>query len=351
MRKFKLPLLSILFLFSAILFAQEPEGLFVPAAFCRSFISEISSTVNKVEIGYGRNRPEYDVSYTGEKLKLFVEAHLGFNVPLYLKYLKKDSVKTWGIALSVPVSVHTWEDMFENTTAPVLNTDYRFSFITFKAIKYFRPVHFIRNMSFAFTPINHECTHIGDELTICRKSEDLPLTRINVSYEYSELSFTLNDPNGSRDNLHSFRVGMMYRYSSREQGWYSIRPVEGDTSIVKHSNYRSEFYFEYQVQRSIGFLVNSRFVNVFSLEVRERLQYGYPFFVKKNENLDWTEISKNEKLKPTLSTYFGYRFYPESAKIMSSVGLYLTGYFGLNPHGQFRNMPGYLFFGVSLVVE
>jgi hypothetical protein len=327
------------------------NGVLSTAQFGLPFVSEMSGTMNKVDLGYGTNRPEYDISYTGEDYKKFVDLQLGAQIPLYARTFEVDGKPSWGIALSIPFSVHIWEDMWEEVTAPVLNNDYRFGLGTFRYIKYLESDHFIKNIGVNFAPINHECTHIGDELTIYRKDADLPITRVNISYEYSELSITLNDPNGSRETLHSFRLGTMIRISDRGQGWYGLRPEEGDTSVLSVSDKRYEVYGEYQMQRTHGFLASGNVMNVASIEVRSRLKYGYPFLKEEANGVDWEEVTKSERMVPSVNAYFGWRYYPDvPGSAYSNVGLYVNAYQGVNYHGMFRNMKyGYL--GLSIVIE
>jgi len=160
----------------------------------------------------------------------------------------------------------------------------------------------------------------------------------------------VNDPDASRENRHSIRFGGLYRISNRGLGWFSVRKdAEITTDLtIPASKYRSEYYVEYQLQRTSGFLASKRFVNVLSFEVRNRLRYGYPLF-KKVDNA-WETTDVKEKMQTNFNLYVGYKFYPRSAN-SQSIGLFFHGYRGLNPYGQLRNYPGYPFFGLSLTYE
>ena len=328
------------------------DGFFESAAFAKPFVSEMHSTVSKAEFGYNRSYSEFDLLEEGSKFdRPMVEMHAGFEVPLYaIKFGKTEQTDKWGIAVSVPVSVHVLEDMWGPETAPVINTDYRFGSFRIRGIRYFSGNGFIKNISFSWLPIFHECTHLGDEITIYRKDENFPITRINVSYEYTEFQATINDPDKIRDNLHTLRFGLLYRISNRGLGWYSVRKdAELTTDLeIPTSNYRAEYYAEYQFQRTRGFLASKRFVNVLSFEVRNRLRYGYPLY--KNVDGVWETTEVKEKMQFNFNLYLGYKFYPRSNS-EHSVGLYFHGYRGLNPYGQLRNYPGYPFFGLSITYE
>jgi hypothetical protein len=146
------------------------------------------------------------------------------------------------------------------------------------------------------------------------------------------------------------RLGLLYRISNRGLGWFSVRKdAELTTDLnIPTSNYRAEYYVEYQFQRTRGFLASKRFVNVLSFEVRNRLRYGYPLFKKTDEGWETTDVK--EKMQLNFNLYLGYKFYPRSNN-SHAVGFYFHGYRGLNPYGQLRNYPGYPFFGVSLTYE
>ena len=328
------------------------DGFIESANYAKPFISEMHSTVSKVELGYNKSYSEFNLLEQNSKFdRPMVEMHVGFDAPLYaISFGSAGNKPQWGIAVSLPLSVHVLEDMWDPVTAPVINTDYRFGSARIRAIRYFSGERFLKNISFSWLPIFHECTHLGDEITIYRKDENFPITRINVSYEYTEFQVTLNDPDKNRETLHSLRLGGLYRISNRGLGWFSVRKdAELTTDIdIPASNYRAEYYAEYQFQRSSGFLASKRFVNLLSFEIRNRLRYGYPLF-KKVDNV-WETTEVKEKMQTNFNLYVGYKFYPRSTN-SQSIGLYLHGYRGLNPYGQLRNYPGYPFFGLSLTYE
>ena len=328
------------------------DGLLEPAYYGKPFVSEIHSTISKVELGYSKSYSEFNLLEENQKFERpVVEMHLGMDAPLFAyQWGTAGNSYKWGVAMSLPLSVHVLEDMWDPVTAPVINTDYRFGSPRIRAIRNFEGKGFIKNISVSWLPIFHECTHLGDEITIYRKDENFPITRINVSYEYTELQLTLNDPDKSRENLHSFRMGGMYRISNRGLGWYSIRPDAEATQPVEllPSNYRLEYYGQYQFQRSSGFLASKRVMNILSFEARNRLRYGIPMFRKVNDVWETTEVK--ERMQWNLNLYFGWKFYPKS-NLNHSISFLAHVYKGINPYGQLRNYPSYPFYGVSLTYE
>jgi hypothetical protein len=328
------------------------DGFLESAGYARPFISEMHSTVSKVELGYNKSYAEFNLLEQKSSFdRPMVELHVGFDAPIYaISFGTIGNKPKWGLAVSLPLSVHVLEDMFDPVTAPVINTDYRFGSARIRAIRNFSGNDFIKNISFSWLPIFHECTHLGDEIIIYRMNDTFPITRINVSYEYTEFQITINDPDADRETRHSFRLGGLYRISSRGLGWFSVRKgVETLSDLnIPASNYRAEYYAEYQYQRTRGFLASKRFVNLISFEVRNRLRYGYPLYKKVDNVWETTEIK--EKMQLNFNLYLGYKFYPRSNNT-HSIGLFLHGYRGLNPYGQLRNYPGYPFFGLSLTYE
>ncbi|MEI6594487.1 MAG: hypothetical protein WCO28_02925 [Bacteroidota bacterium] len=348
-----------LLIFTSIgLFAQDSavtfwDGFFMNSDYSKPFVSEIHSTQCKVELGYNKVESEFDLLEEKSRFQRpMVELHLGFEAPLYATgFGIKGSEKSWGFGIRLPLSVHVLEDMWGPETAPVINTDYRFGAPRFVAIRKISGNRFLKNISFSWIPMFHECTHLGDEITIYRMDEKFPITRINVSYEFTEFQVTLNDPGKSTDNCQSLKLGLMYRLSDRGQGWFSARKnVEITQDInIPTSNYRAEYYADYLFQRSKGFLANKRCVNIFSLEVRNRLRYGYPLFRKVNGAWETKEIK--ETMEFCFNFYAGYKFLPKNNEGNHSVSLLFHAYNGLNPYGQLRNYSSYPFFGIALTYE
>jgi hypothetical protein len=328
------------------------DGFLEPARFGKPFLSEMHSTAIKMEIGYSKSYAEFDLLGPSEAFsRPVVELHLGVEAPLFAtSFGSSPAGRPWALAVSLPLSVHVLEDMFEPSTAPVINTDYRYGTPRFSVLRRFAGGSFVKNASLSWLPMFHECTHLGDEITIFRKDENFPITRINVSYEYTELQLTLTDVEDPRAPHQSLRAGAAIRVSDRGLGWFSVRE---DTELtepldIPHSNLRAEWYLAYQGQWNTGVLASRRFAPVVSFELRQRPRYGYPMF--RWTGTGWETRPVEESMDFTFNLYVGGKFFPR-APGGQSLGLYFHAYRGINPYGQLRNHPGYPFFGVSLAYE
>lgn len=336
--------------------AASPSSFLRPAHFARPMVASPHSYMTKVQLGYSQILQEFNIAATEgddpRSFKLFIDAHLGADIPLWAMDLHDAQGRpTWSFAVSAPLSMHVLEDMFEALTAPVISTDYRFGAPLIRAIRRFHGGGWLRNVAAAWLPLYHECTHLGDEITIYRKDVALPITRINVSYEYTQLELTLNDADGRRESGHSFRLGTLMRLSDRDLGWYGVE-LEGTTSdglALPQNETRFEFWAAWQWQRADGLAASPDAMNVLSVEVRNRPQYGVPTF-KKGEDGAWEPLHQDEVRRTGISAYWGWRFTPET-DAHQSVGLYLHAYAGVNPYGQLRSMYPYRFFGITLAHE
>jgi len=243
-------------------------------------------------------------------------------------------------------------DMAESSTHPIINTEYRIGTLEINYLYdlQFLGIDFIRNAGLKFIPFFHESSHIGDELTIYRKDAGLPITRVNPTGNTAELSLVLNDENGSQAGNHSFKAGTRIIYFE-DTGFYTMRPEEGDTSKITHTGNRFEWYGQYQWNGTSGFIKNPRISTVFSLELRNRVLFDYPYYnIDPKSSIGPAEFNSDRKHVPSFNGYVGWRYRPSEEK-PSYLGLYLRFYVGANPHGQFRNIPTYRYYALSLVYE
>jgi hypothetical protein len=329
------------------------DGLLAPAAFGKPLVAEQHSTLTKIEIGYSKSYSEFDLLEEKSRFdRPVVELHIGVDIPLYAGGGVLEGGNAWGLALTLPMSVHVLEDMWGPLTAPVINTDYRFGSPRLAYIERFANAKdsLFKNWSLTWLPMFHECTHLGDEITIYRKDANVPITRINVSYEFSELQLTLNDPDGARDTRHTARIGVAGRISDRGLGWYSVREDSELTQpvAIAHSAERFEYYADYQFQRADGPLASPRALNVFAIEARNRVRYGYPLY----RWIDgaWQAQEVREQLVWSFNAYAGWRFFPK-ADGERGVGVYAHAYYGINPFGQLRNYTAYPFYALAVTYD
>ncbi len=319
-------LVLLLILVSFIGYSQEDNyfSLFYGRTYYKPFVSEISSTLSNISVGAVRNTLPTGISNN----TVFTEVHLGADIPIL--YSER---KSFNWALSIPVSMHMLWATFEETTAPIVNNDYRFG-LSFTGITYLNN-SYIKNISFKVTPIAHESTHIGDELTIYGFQNIANFYRVNVSYEYYELGITLNDPDTITSNLLSVRVGLMGLINPTK-GYYSFFENEIGDKPVYPSKRWAEYYIELNYHKTTGFLTSKTWKPTISVELRNRVRYEY-------ENED-----KSDR-EWCINAFIGYDFVPKKTKVIKSVGNYFRYYSGINPHGQFRNMD-YRFIGYSIIL-
>jgi hypothetical protein len=222
----------------------------------------------------------------------------------------------------------------EKTTSPIINTDYRFGLSFTGHTKFKNP--FIKNISFEIKPFAHESTHLGDEFTISGFQDDTSFYRVNVSYEYYELSLTLNDPEVLNENTLSLRFGFMGLINPHK-GYYTLSKNEiGDNTLYPSKRW-GEIYFDFNYKKVNGFLTGKHWQPSISLELRNRIKYNYG-------NTD------KERRVWCVNIYTGYCYIPKKIKSIESIEHYFRYYNGLNPHGQFRNGTCY-FIGYSIIIK
>lgn len=296
--------------------------IFKHRTFYKPFTSEISSTLNKLSIGYTNNTFANDFM----KSTTLTEIHLGMDAPIL--YGGGDQFR-W--ALSIPISLHVLWAPFEEITAPIINNDYRFG-LSFTGIQYLSNAY-IKNLSYKVTPFAHESTHLGDEISLFGSKHE-EFYRINVSYEYYELGITLNDPDTLSGNLLSFKFGLMGLINPNK-GYYTFYEDEiGDKTFYKSERWL-EYYLQLNYRKTNGFMANEKWNPTISIEARNRVKYEY-------------ESPGKEDRVWCLNAFIGYDYVPKN-KNTKTIGHYLRYYRGINPHGQFRNFK-YEFIGYSFLV-
>jgi hypothetical protein len=328
------------------------SGLAQSPAFGRPFWADMHSTITQVEVAYATNSIDYDWASNNNNYRTYVFANLGADLPVWSGNFVNNK---YGLSVTMPFMINVWLDMFERTTAPVINTGYRFGAFEFGFMhRLEKPfLGIINNYSLRLSPLKHECTHIGDELTISRINDSMKITRVNVSYNYAELMLTVNDPESSLSSNHAFRMGLLVLHDFKK-GWYDILPQEGDVDLVEPSHRKTELYFQYQYQSK---LLRRNFQAIASAELRMRERYNYPFsysgrlqeFWDNNPELDELRLSAS---KTCTNIMLGIRYNnPKRNAYYSKIGIGLRYYTGINPYGQFRSLPGFNQWGAVLIFE
>ncbi len=326
---------------------SEPwqSGLLKPIDYGRTFIAELHGPINKLDISYYKSPSEHQLSDVTQSLKRpMAGLNLAYNLPLYVSDLTSD----WIFSISLPFDVHFLIDILEPKTAPIINTDFRYGAPKLAFYYDTQIFNFIENISFSWLPLFHECTHLGDEIILIRVDTHVPISRLNISYEYTEFQITLNDFANRIGNLHSFRLGGLYRISHRGLGWFSINmdPSYIDELNIRNSSLRLEYYFNYQYQNSSLIFSSERVLNILSIEARNKPRFGVPIFQKLNNR--WKSIEVIESREWVFNLYAGLQFYPKQRKL-NSLGVYFHYYYGISPFGHLRNYPKYTSLGLSFV--
>ncbi|MDR0414963.1 MAG: hypothetical protein LBH84_06075 [Prevotellaceae bacterium] len=323
------------------------DGLFDAGSWCRPFWADMYSTITRAELAYSYNAPEYDWGRKGDAYRPYIFANIGVDVPVWAGTFANERC---GLSVTIPYLVDVWLDMFERTTAPVINTAYRFGAPEVNFIRHLSgSLPWIASYSLKLVPFKHECSHIGDDLTLMRSSEGIPLKNVNVSYNYWQVESTINDPMFSLKETHSLRIALLGLYN-RKKGWYELLAPGGDANLVKPSQRPFEFWVQYQYQSAVG---RHRLQRVASVEVRSRTRYNYPLYRTAEDNpAQWTSSDiLGEVSLPAINLMLGVRYRNPRAVKLRSVGVALRAYRGMNPYGQFRSIPKYEQYGVMLVVE
>ena len=308
--------------------AQSPGiSFFKESQVMKPFVSEIRSTVIKTEFAFlNKLDNNYYVSdYTGRP---FIETHLGVDIPV-VNYNNSDNKLKFN--LSGEIGNILLIDMFEDITAPVINTDYFFG-LRAGAVKYLEGSS-IKNIGVKVVPVFHEITHIGDEFSIHGFNDIPDFRRVNISYEAWELAIAINDPDTIISNLLSVKAGIQGLWQP-EKGYYSTDTLETKGYMVPAGDKNLEYYLQLNLQRSEGFLCSGRWINIASLEVRNRIKFSY------DNNIP-------EERRWNYNFYFGWKHNAKAA--LRNIGFYLRYYHGIIPNGQFRNTDGYNYFGLSII--
>ena len=319
------------------------DGLLKYSACGQSLLADVHPNFVRFDVAFVTNHQEWDWGQTGKPMRFNTFGTMGINLPLWSGEVKE---KKNFFTVAMPLSSTIWLDLSEPVTAPVVNTDYR---IALPVVTYVHRINgnFLRNFSVSFAPYKHESTHIGDEITLQRVENQLPLKRINVSYHYSEYVFTLNEPDCFDQSYHTFRAGLMILWNAH-RGWYYVDASDGDEALAQPRFSPWEAYLQYQYQSP---LQKHLFQYVASAEIRNRALYGYPEFQWSPETGVQYELQPESRVF-TYNVFLGLRFCRSQNPGMfsrASVGLRL--YHGNNPYGQFRNHKNFNHVGLCVIFE
>lgn len=274
------------------------------------------------------NRLVWDISL-GKEIPI-----VGFNTLMDArnKWWRKDN---WGVGFWIPISFHMIED-FKDDSAPIVNTDYRFSGMLKFQYSCAQSKQF--GVRFQF---GHESTHLGDEFTIAAQDSSPDFIRVNVSYEYWELglSFDWKISRGSvcdpKYDTFSLRLGVIGLWNP-DKGFYSdtLMFPKGQTVSPSRRDYETTIGLEYINHHTVTNKFGEPWKPFFSVELRHRTVYDYNKASSEKKDKQWS-VNLLSGLKIT-----------KQASLLP--GVYFRFYHGVNPHGQFRNQKCYTLYGVGL---
>ena len=318
-------------------------GWFKFAPYGKSLLSDVHPNFVRFEVVGNTNHSVYDFDRTGKSFRPAVQGCFGVDLPLWAGDFGPNN--QFGVCISQTASAYLWMDIFESLTSPVINTDYRVGAATHTFIHRLNR-KFVKNYAVSWTPFKHESTHIGDEIQIRRVEAGYALRRVNVSYNYTELFFTLNEPEDRSVQCHTFRAGLMLLLAPKK-GWYFISESagDGDPSLAHPTLSPFEAYFQYQYQSPTS---PYGFQGVVSAEIRNRVVYGYDLTLKKGE----TDHSPSDYRRFTYNLFMGLRYnIPGYDGYFSRVAVGARLYHGNCPFGQYRSIDNYSLLGISLVFQ
>lgn len=337
-------------LISNAAFAQSDtiSSFFKKRDFGQYFLSDHYAPIFRLGIGTSLTGFEYDINSTlrePNKQFVFAEPVLGVQVPIY--YYKNDNQR---LSISFPFSFSLWLDFTETRTAPVINTDYRFALAE---INYHRTTtnSKIRNWGIKFIPYFHESTHIGDELTLVRVQDSIPTTRINVSYETFEIAFQINDSFDEKIKNRSLKIGGRFLWNPKV-GFYDVDTTEVSPNdiTINLSKRWIEPYFQMQTQNPNSKLSTKRMMFMTSLDLSLRVRFGYPVFYKDPTSPLWQKAEFGEAYQLSTNFLMGWKIYDNNDE-PTGMGAFIKIYTGINPHGQFRNIPLFPYLGLHITYE
>jgi hypothetical protein len=329
MNKAILPPLMFILL-SVFVNGQETEHYFFKeSAILKPFLSEIRSTTIKAEVA-SLNKLDDNYYVSDYASRPFIEVHLGTELPFYYMVNRSKDLK---FSASGFIGNILLIDMFEDITAPVINTDYFFGIKT--ALVKYVDNPYMKNFGIKLVPLFHESTHIGDEFSIHGYNDIPSFRRINVSYEAWEIAAVINDPDTIRTNLFSAKIGLHGLWDN-ERGYYTTDSLETKEVMAPPSKKNYEYYIQLNLQRTSGFLCSERWMNVVSLEANNRLKFSYDYGVP--EERSWN-----------FNFYLGWKYMTKRAG--RNMGFFFRYYAGIIPNGQFRNTDGYRYAAISIVYD
>lgn len=239
----------------------------------------------------------------------------------------------WGFGSWFAIDFHMLEDL-QDPSAPIINNDYRFG-LQLKAQHGLSPSSWLGFKAHA----GHESTHLGDEYSLAARRLYTAFERINVSYEWLDLGVSYEKMTEAA-GMWTLRGGAITTLPFADS-YYSADTLEtGGRTVTESSNWIEPYAgVQYRHER-LGWLGDWGIYG--SLDARLKTVYDY----------HKADPDAAEKMRPALNLLVG--LVPKTGGRLGSLGTtspFARGYYGVNPHGQFRNQSNFWLVGVGLRLD
>lgn len=348
----------VIFVISSLSHRAEAQGWFRFAPYGQSLYADRHPYFLRMDIAATNNNLMFDYAQSDKIARLQTFGNVAFNAPIWCGNF---SDGRYGLSITHTVSADIWMDLLESSTSPIVNTDYRIGAPAATFIHRFSPDRFFKNYSIHFAPLRHESTHIGDEMVLQRNDLGYAIRRVNVSYNYTELAFTLNEPENRFDQCHTFKAGIMLMHSPKH-GLYFVEERDGQLNQVPGATLDEtakgykvargpkggawEGYLQYQYQSPTE---RHGIQGIASAELRNRAKYGYDLAAMAGDAP--TDILSDSRAF-TFNVFVGFRYNRKGHDgYLSRVAFGLRAYHGICPYGMFRSIDKFTQAGLCIIIQ
>ena len=215
---------------------------------------------------------------------------------------------------------------FVDDSAPIINTDYRFGGML-KIQRGFSKQRWLGLRLF----FGHESTHLGDEFSLAGE-QAFPdsFERIDVSWEFVDFGILFE---AIADPIWSVQAGFTHIIGTSYYNVDASSATKSAAGTVTPSTNQMDPYIGFDLEREFRNKVGA----YMSVEGRWRSVYDYH---KPNPE-------SAEKRQLSVNLVIGVRK-SGSGDAIGRASPFVRVYYGVNPHGQFRNQNDYTEFGIGL---
>lgn len=278
-------------------------------------------------LAFARGKP-VEFLRENKSTRSYWDIDVGTEMPIVSRSCAFPSGRSFGVGYWIAVDFHMLESL-DDPSAPILNTDYRFAFANLKA----------QYGLDAFTrlalrvQLGHESTHLGDEYSLAARRLFNDFRRINVSYEWIDIAASLDQ----QDGYVSWRLGVVTTLPFNDS-YYTADTLEAPGPPITPSSNWWEPYAGFQKRFQPRLFGATREIYV-STDARWKTIYDYDRLASSGP--EDRQLSVNMLIGATANER------PASPGL-GRVSPYLRLYYGVNPHGQFRNQRSFRLIGFGV---